>query len=91
MHGLSFPHLMKDHPVREFQIHQRADYSVTLRILPAASYTEESGRGILQIVRANLPQLPVELQLVDDIPRTAANKTRPVISDVTAPREGPHP
>ena len=86
MHGLSFPHLMKDQPVREFQIHQRADYSVTVRVLPAASFTEETGRGLLQIVRANLPKLPVELQLVDDIPRTASNKLRPVISDVNANR-----
>ena len=86
MHGLSFPHLMKDYPVREFQIHQRADYSVTVRVLPAASFTEETGRGLLQIVRANLPKLPVELQLVDDIPRTASNKLRPVISDVNANR-----
>lgn len=84
MHGLSFPHLMKDYPVREFQIHQRGDYSVTVRVLPAASFTEESERAILQIVKANLPQLPVELQLVEAIPRTASNKWRPVISDVSA-------
>ncbi|MGH9370061.1 MAG: hypothetical protein ACRD15_00860, partial [Vicinamibacterales bacterium] len=83
MNGLSFPHLLKDYPVREFQIHQRADYSVTVRVIPTGAFTEDSGRGILQIVRANLPHVPVDLQLVDDIPRTASNKRRPVISDVS--------
>jgi phenylacetate-CoA ligase len=83
MDGLSFPHLMKNYPVREFQIYQRADYSVTVRVIPMGSFTDESERDILKIVRANLPQLPIDLQRVDEIPRTVSNKRRPVISEIT--------
>jgi hypothetical protein len=83
MDGLSFPHLMKNYPVREFQIYQRADYSVTVRVIPTGSFTDESERDILKIVRANLPQLPIDLVRVDEIPRTVSNKRRPVISEIT--------
>jgi phenylacetate-CoA ligase len=82
MDGLSFPHLMKDFPIREFQIHQRTDYSVTIRVVPASAFGDRAEHDILQIVRANLPQVRVELERVDEIPRTASNKRRPVISDV---------
>ncbi|MFN2400260.1 MAG: hypothetical protein ABR543_16730 [Gemmatimonadaceae bacterium] len=86
VHGLSFPHLMKDYPVSDFQVLQRADRSVVLRVLPRSDFTEESGRRILELVRANMRSLPVELVLVHDIPRTKSNKRRPVISEVEAER-----
>jgi phenylacetate-CoA ligase len=84
MDGLSFPHMMKNYPVREFQIYQRADYSVTVRVIPAAAFGDDSAREILHIVRANLPNVPVDLQRVAEIPRTKSNKRKPVISEVSA-------
>lgn len=82
IHGIEFPHLLKDHPVREFMLHQKADYSVRLMIVPKAGFSEESMRAITGIVTSNLPGLPVTVDLVDQVPRTRANKWRPVVSDV---------
>jgi phenylacetate-CoA ligase len=80
--GLQIPHLIKDYPVREYMFIQRSDYSIEIRIAPTTRFTDEAGAKILDIVRANLPGLKVSLQLVSQIPRTAANKWRPVVSEV---------
>jgi phenylacetate-CoA ligase len=89
MHGLGFPHLMKDYPVRDFQVLQRRDLSVEIRVVARGDFTDESRRGILETVRANVSGVPVDLLLVDDIPRVKANKRRPVISEVDPlPHEG---
>ena len=63
--GLEFPHLMKDYPVREFQIVQRADLSVEVRVVPSTGFTPESEWLILQTVRSNLPGLNVHFELVE--------------------------
>lgn len=80
--GLEFPHLLKDYPVSEFQILQRRDLSVEVRLVPARGFTTENQRRILEIVRANLPGVDVHLALLDRIPRSQANKLRPVMSEV---------
>ncbi|HEV8511016.1 MAG TPA: hypothetical protein VGQ48_11255 [Gemmatimonadales bacterium] len=79
--GITFPHMFKDQPVREFQVVQRRDLSVELRLVPARGFTPESQHQILQTVRANLPGLEVRLALMEDIPRTRASKLRPVVSE----------
>ncbi len=86
IHGIQLPHMMKDHPVREFMFRQRSDYSIELEIVPRSGFGEESRRSILDAVAANLPGLSVTLVLVDDIERTKANKWQPVISEVKTPR-----
>ena len=80
--GLQIPHLMKDYPVREFMFTQRVDYSVEIRIVPRNEFTEHSRRQILATVEANLPGLTVTTLLVDEIPRSVAQKWRPVSSEV---------
>jgi phenylacetate-CoA ligase len=86
--GIGFPHLMKDYPVQDFQVVQRPDFRVEIRVVARADFTDESRSGILETARANLSGVPVDLLLVDDIPRFKANKRRPVISEVkTAPAE----
>lgn len=85
--GVQMPHMLKDYPVREFMFLQRPDYSVELRVVPRNGFGEESRRQILATVAANLPGLKVSLALVEDIPRTKANKLRPVISEVE-PHQG---
>ncbi|MBI3652059.1 MAG: phenylacetate--CoA ligase family protein [Acidobacteria bacterium] len=80
--GLQMPHLLKDFAVREFQFVQRADYSIELSIIPHQGFNEESRQGILQALRPNLEELPVNIRLVDRIERTLASKWRPVISHV---------
>ena len=85
MHPAVVPHMMKDFPVRDFQLHQDRDYSVTVRVAPASGFDRSSGDDILKVLRANLPGLPVALLVEDEIPRTKANKWRPVSSDAVAP------
>lgn len=82
IHGIEFPHMMKDHPVREFMLLQRPDYSVQLMIVPKNGFGEESRRKIEKIVTANLPGLDLKIDLVEQVPRTRANKWRPVVSEV---------
>ena len=82
IHGNQMPHMLKDYPVREFMFLQRSDYSVELQIVPRNGFGEDARRGILSTVAANLPSLDVSLVLVDNIPRTKANKRRPVVSEV---------
>lgn len=86
IHGIEFPHMMKDYAVGEFQVIQSADFSVVVRIVPRSGFTDESRKSIHQIVAANLPGLNVSLQLVETIQRTASNKLRPVISEIDGRR-----
>lgn len=80
--GAEFPHLIKSFAVREFVFVQSEDYSVELQIVPKNDFDEKQQREILQTIQANLKDLPVNLKLVEKIPRTKANKWRPVISKV---------
>jgi phenylacetate-CoA ligase len=82
MLGLGVVHMMKDLPVREFQLYQFEDFRVELRVVPAGDFSEDHREYALRTLRANLGSIPVEVRLVDQLPRTAANKLRPVISEV---------
>ncbi|HKQ75643.1 MAG TPA: hypothetical protein VJ810_18235 [Blastocatellia bacterium] len=82
VHGNEFPHLLKDYPVREYMLLQRPDYSVRLMIVPKDGFGDESLRRIEHLVTANLPGLDFKMEMVDQVPRTRANKWRPVVSEV---------
>jgi phenylacetate-coenzyme A ligase PaaK-like adenylate-forming protein len=86
IHGIQLPHMIKDHPVREYMFKQGADYSVKLEIVPRSGFGEGSRRQILATVGANLPGLKVDVVLVDSITRTKSNKWQPVVSDVEPPQ-----
>jgi phenylacetate-CoA ligase len=86
--GLQLPHMLKDYPVREFMFIQRPDYTVELRVVPKNGFADDARRGIRAAVAANLPGLDLEIVLVESIPRTRANKWRPVVSEVTPPKGG---
>ncbi|MFN0085094.1 MAG: hypothetical protein ACKVX9_06880 [Blastocatellia bacterium] len=88
IHGIEFPHMMKDHPVREFMLLQEPDYSVQLMIVPKSGFGDESRRRIQHIITSNLPGLDVRIDLVDQVPRTIANKWRPVVSKVKIAKGG---
>jgi phenylacetate-coenzyme A ligase PaaK-like adenylate-forming protein len=83
--GLQIPHMMKDYPVQEYMFTQRRDYSVEIKVVPKTHFSDHSRRQILGTVQANLPGLQIALALVDEIPRTRANKWRPVVSEVPGP------
>ncbi len=80
VHGIHFPHLMKDFPVRDFQVVQSRDLAVEVRFVPGLNFTAAHRVAVEQTLRANLPGLPLTFLEVTAIPRTAANKWRPVIS-----------
>ena len=85
IHGIQMPHMLKDYPVREFMFLQRSDYSVELQIVPRSGFGEDNRARILSTVAANLPTLDISVVVVDQIPRTTANKWRPVVSEVETP------
>ena len=82
IHGIEFPHLFKDYPVREFMLLQRRDYSVELQVVPQKEFDERSLAKIQEILTANLPGLPIKIELKESVVRTKSNKWRPVISEV---------
>jgi phenylacetate-CoA ligase len=84
---LQIPHMIKDYPVREFMFVQRPDYSVEVLVVPREGFGDESRCAITSNISMNLPGLGVSVVLVKDIPRTRANKWRPVVSEVTPPAE----
>jgi phenylacetate-CoA ligase len=80
--GQEVPHLLKDYPVREFLFLQRRDHSVELQIVPQREFDQSSLREIEQTLTANLPGLPIKIELKESVVRTKSNKWRPVISEV---------
>jgi phenylacetate-CoA ligase len=80
--GLQIPHMMKDYPVKEFVFFQRADYSIEIRIVPKNGFAEEHRNSILKTVAANLPGVNISIEIVRHIERAAANKWRPVMSEI---------
>ncbi len=82
IHGIELPHLMKDFPVREFMLIQAEDYSVELQFIPKNGFGAKDKDAITQTLASNLEGLAVNLKQVDEIPRTKANKWRPVVSKV---------
>ena len=82
VHGVGIPHLMKEQPLREFQIRQNADYSIDVLVVPGERFSDATGEEILRILRENLPGLPIQLQRVAEIARSGASKWRPVITHV---------
>ena len=80
--GSSMPHLLKDFAVREFAVIQAEDYGIELQIAPKNGFDAEQKKSILQIIQSNFPGLPVEIKIVTEVPRTRANKLRPVITNV---------
>lgn len=79
--GQEVPHLLKDYPVREFLFWQRPDHSVELQIVPQRDFNENSRREIEETLKANLPGLPIKIELKESVVRTKSNKWRPVISE----------
>jgi phenylacetate-CoA ligase len=79
--GPIVPHLLKDYPVREFLFWQRQDHSVELQIVRQPEFNEDSLRKIEDILKANLPGLPIKIEFKESVVRTKSNKWRPVISE----------
>lgn len=81
--GLHFPHLLKDVGVNDFRVEQAADYSVTVSVVLKDPAQRDALDRIEANLAGNLPDVPVTVVAVDDIPKTRANKWRPVVTHVT--------
>jgi len=84
--GLQIPHMMKDYPVREYMFVQRRDYSVLIQIAPKRGFDESTKAKIVETVQANLPGINISALIVEEVPRTKANKLRPVTSEIELSR-----
>lgn len=74
------------HAVRQFQIHQHADFSVTLRFvlgdsLDARASVQEAGLRLEGILGHAVPVVLEEVQIISH----DSGKARPVVSDVDSP------
>lgn len=77
--GQQLPHMLREYPVREFLFWQREDHSVELQIVPQKDFDDRILRKIEEILKANLPGLPIKIELKESVVRTKSNKWRPVI------------
>jgi phenylacetate-CoA ligase len=86
--GTVFPHMFKDYPIADYQVHQAMDGSVEVRLVPTAHeiWTGEVERRFVAALAGVLGNLPLRITVVADIARTASNKRRPVISELARTR-----
>jgi phenylacetate-CoA ligase len=67
------------HAIRQFQVVQHRDRSITLRISPTASYDEQIERALRQTWEKYLPGVPVTVEMVSEIPVAATGKRQVVV------------
>lgn len=78
--GMLFPHLLKDFPLREFQVRQEESLAVSVLIVPRDGFDLRHETEIRTIITDNLPGCPVRLERVSEVPRGANRKLHPVIA-----------
>jgi len=95
LHGLSAIYVLREMPaVRRFQVHQQADRSVKVQIVPAASFAATDVETIRHGLRRRLgATTPVEISLVKTINSQASGKFRQILSDAVdmGPSRSPDP
>jgi phenylacetate-CoA ligase len=65
--------------VRQFQAVQHADQSITLRVVPNASFDDATRRVVHDVAARYLPGLPFELDTVQEIPTSPGGKRQVVV------------
>ena len=71
---------------KQFQVIQRMDRSVVLRVVPTSTTLPEADRTIIRDYFAKyLPGAPLQIEVVAEIPLTKAGKTRIVINEGLTP------
>ena len=71
-------------PVAEAQVIQEALDLVRVHVVPAASFDDAVGETIAQRLRQRLGDVRVEVERIDQIPRGANGKFKPVVNRVDA-------
>lgn len=69
-------------PIREAQIIQEELNRIQVRYVPAAGFTPQAGRSIVEELRARMGAVEVILEEVAELPRTANGKFRAVICNL---------
>jgi phenylacetate-CoA ligase len=77
------PVFKQDMPIHEAQIIQESLECIRVRFVPTAAYTEHDGQLLVARLRERVGEMHVELEQVEQIPRTSNGKFRAVISHVT--------
>jgi len=72
--------------LKQFQIVQHADGSITLRIVPAKNFRTESTQALLQHCREMVRGLSITVSLVDSLPPDKTGKKRVVLVEPPARR-----
>jgi phenylacetate-CoA ligase len=67
------------HGIRQFQVVQHRDRSVTLRVVPTPSFDGQIESVLRQTWERYLPGVPVKLDLVPEIPIAATGKRQVVV------------
>lgn len=80
--GAEFPHLLKSYPVREYVFVQQENYGIDLHIVPKPGFSDNHYAEIEKTISSNLEGLVIRIKLVEEVPRTRANKLRPVMTKV---------
>lgn len=65
--------------IREFQVVQHRDLSITLRIVPTPQYGGQTEQTLRRTWEKYLPGVPVTIELVAEIPIAASGKKRVVV------------
>ena len=67
---------------RSFQVHQRADRSIVLKVVPyGATFPDREAKLLREHAARYLPGAPFSIEVVDDIPLSPAGKRRVVVVD----------
>ncbi|MCH7702736.1 MAG: phenylacetate--CoA ligase family protein, partial [Planctomycetes bacterium] len=89
-HGLSLIYVLREMDrVRQFQIHQRADLDLLIRIVADPGFNGRHHEGLIRATREQLgPGVGVRIEQVDRIDASASGKHRCVTSDAFAALPG---
>jgi hypothetical protein len=65
--------------VRQFQVVQHVDRSVTMRVVPTRAFDDSTRRHLLDTAAKYLGALPMQVVPVEDIPLAASGKRKVVV------------
>lgn len=77
-----FGELVRLEALRQWQLVQKRDGTLEVKVVPISNWSDEADRAVLQVVQDALPGLAVSLRVVDKIARTPRGKYLELISEL---------
>ena len=71
-------------PIRQSQIVQESLERLSVRVAPAPGYGPATGRTIVERLRSRMGDLIIDLELVDEVPRTSNGKLQAIVCKLSA-------